>query len=188
MRLTFVTAGLAMLSMVSCSKNDSNTPSSQQALEAHSWQQTNSSASASNSNSAQNQRPVATFNASQDFTLTLNSALGAAGGNNAAGATITGKWSYDGSNITISNASISYTVNGSTATNFQAVVNGYAGGLAAFNIALQAYCSLVQVDASGNLSFSGGSSGAVTWAVKQLSTTALSVTTSASTKADFIAQ
>lgn len=181
MHLKFLLSAFMAVLLVACSKNDDSGSANEEKLTASSWQQTNTAATTNE------QKPVTTFNASHDFSLTLNSSVSNAGSNNSIGAVITGKWSYDGSNIVISNISVSYKVNGTAAANLQAVVNAYAGGLVAFNTFLQAYCNLLQVDASGNLTVKGASSNTVTWAVNQLTSSVL-VVASAGASASFAAK
>ncbi|WP_300604371.1 hypothetical protein [Niabella sp.] len=182
MRVNLLLSTLMAVLCLACSKkNDDTSYSNEEKLTAHSWQQTNTAA-ASNE-----QKPAATFSANHDFSLILNSAVTGAGSYSSVGAVVTGTWSYDGTNIEISNVSISYKVNGAAAANLQAVVNAYAGGLVAFNTFIQAYCNLLQVDASGNLTVKGASSSKVTWAVNQLTSNVL-VVASAGASASFTAK
>jgi|GEM_PF-3838963 len=179
--MKFLLPAFMAVFLLACSKNEDPGSASEKTLTASSWQQTNTAAATSE------QKPVATFSASHDFNLTLNSAITTAGTNSSVGAIVTGKWSYDGSNISISNISVAYTVNGTAAANLQAVVNAYAGGLVAFNTFIQAYCNLLQVDASGNLIIKGASSNKVTWVVNQLTSSVL-VVASAGASASFAAK
>ncbi|MCF3111103.1 hypothetical protein LL912_20110 [Niabella sp. CC-SYL272] len=182
MRFNVLFSTLMIVLCLSCSKKNEDAGSAdEQKLEAHSWQQTNTTAT------TDEQKPVATFSANHDFSLNLNSAVTGAGNDSNIGAVATGTWSYDGKNIEISNISISYKVNGSTAANLQAVVNAYAGGLVAFNAFIQAYCNVLQVDVSGNLTIKGASSNKVTWVVNQLTSSVL-VVASAGTTASFTAK
>ncbi|SDC62779.1 hypothetical protein [Niabella drilacis] len=179
--MKFLLPAFMAVFLFACSKNDDSGSSGEEKLTANSWQQTNTTAATND------QKPVAVFTANHDFSLNLNSAVSGAGSNSSVGAAITGKWSYDGSNITISNISVSYQVNGTAAANLQAVVNAYAGGLVAFNTFIQAYCNLLQVDASGNLMIQGASSNTVTWVVNQLTSSVL-VVASAGASASFTAK
>ncbi|MCD2423876.1 hypothetical protein LQ567_13955 [Niabella pedocola] len=182
MRLNLLLPTLMIVLCLACSKENGDAGSAdEQKLEAHSWQQTNTTATTGE------QKPVATFSANHNFSVNLNSAIAGAGSYSSIGALVTGTWSYDGNNIEISNISISYTVNGGAAANLQAVVNAYTGGLVAFNAFIQAYCNLLQVDASGNLTVKGASSNKVTWAVQQLTSSVL-VVTSAGATASFTAK
>lgn len=182
MRLNPLLPLLMIVLCLACSKEKDNAGSAdEQKLEAHAWQQTNTTAATAE------QKPIATFSANHDFSLNLNSAVAGAGSYSSIGALVTGTWSYDGSNIEISNISISYKVNGATAANLQAVVNACAGGLVAFNTFIQAYCNLLQVDASGSLTVKGASSAKVTWAVNQLTSSVL-VVASAGATASFTAK
>ncbi|MBO9591709.1 MAG: hypothetical protein J7599_02295 [Niabella sp.] len=181
MRVNLLLITLMVVLCLACSKKNDNSSSNEEKLTAHSWQQTNTTAAASE------QKPVATFSANHNFSLSLNSAIAGAGSYSSIGALVTGTWSYDGNNIEISNISISYKVNGAAAANLQAVVNAYAGGLVAFNAFIQAYCNLLQVDASGNLTVKGVSSNKVTWVVNELTSSVL-VVASAGASASFTAK
>ncbi|MGJ7032086.1 hypothetical protein [Niabella hirudinis] len=182
MRLKFLLPAFMAVLLFACSKkNDDSGSANEEKLTASSWQQTNTTAATSD------QKPVATFHANHDFSLNLNSAVSGAGSSSSIGAVITGNWSYDGSDIVISNISVSYKINGTAAANLKAVIDAYAGGLVAFNTFVNAYCNLLQADASGNLTIKGVSSNKVTWAVNQLTSSVL-VVASAGVSASFAAK
>ncbi|WP_018627198.1 hypothetical protein [Niabella aurantiaca] len=182
MRVKFLLPALLVVLLFSCSKDKEDSgPANEEKLTASSWQQTNTAAT------TDEQKPVATFNANHDFSLSLNSAVSGAGSYSNIGADITGKWSYDGSNIVISDIAVGYRVNGNTTADLKAVVDAYAGGLVAFNAFVQAYCSLLQVDASGDLTIKGASSNKVIWVVNQLTPDIL-VVASAGASASFSAE